>query len=65
MQNQDKQVEKNQSGSEKQENQNPTYNEGSKSDPQMTELEGLKEGGKSPHVHQEDKPRDDDRRQDS
>jgi hypothetical protein len=41
----------------KQENQNPTYDEGSKSDPQMTELEGLKDGGKQPHVHKEDKPR--------
>lgn len=40
------------------ENQNPTYDEGSKSDPQMTELEGLKEGGKEPHVHHDDKPRD-------
>jgi hypothetical protein len=44
----------------KQENQNPSYDEGSKSDPQMTELEGLKEGGKEPHVHKEDKPRDGD-----
>lgn len=42
------------------ENQHPTYEQGSRSDPQMTELEGLKEGGKEPHVHKEDKPRDGD-----
>lgn len=40
------------------EDQHPSYDEGSKSDPQMTELEGLKEGGREPHVHKEDKPRD-------
>lgn len=40
------------------ENQHPSYEEGSKSDPQMTELEGLKKGGKEPHVHETDKPRD-------
>jgi hypothetical protein len=45
------------------ENQHPTYDQGSKSDPQMTELEGLKEGGKEPHVHQEDKARDSDGKQ--
>jgi len=33
---------------------------GSKSDPQMTELEGLKEGGKEPIVHEEDKGKDED-----
>lgn len=57
MQNHDrsKDVQKNEE-SKKQENQHPTYEEGSKSDPQMTELEGLKEGGKEPHVHTEDKP---------
>ncbi len=41
----------------KHENQHPSYEEGSKSDPQMTELEGLKEGGREPHVHKEDMPR--------
>jgi hypothetical protein len=34
--------------------------QGSKSDPQKTELEGLKQGGKEPVVHEEDKARDED-----
>lgn len=50
---------------ENQENQNPTYNEGSKSDPQMTELEGLKKGGKEPNVHNDDKPRDSEGKRDA
>lgn len=29
--------------------------EGSKSDPQLTELDGLKKGGVDPHVHEQDK----------
>ena len=36
------------------------YDKGSKSDPQKTELEGLKEGGREPKVHQDDKARDDE-----
>jgi len=32
--------------------------EGSRSDPQLTELDGLKQGGVEPHVNPEDKPRD-------
>lgn len=65
MQNQNRPAEKNKDRSDNQENQNPTYNEGSKSDPQMTEFEGLKQGGKSPHVHEDDKPLDDDGEQDA
>lgn len=34
--------------------------QGSKSDPQQTELEGLKQGGKEPIVREEDKARDED-----
>lgn len=49
-------IDTNKKSDKSQENQNPSYEEGSKSDPQMTELEGLKEGGKEPHVHKEDKP---------
>jgi hypothetical protein len=30
----------------------------SKSDPQLTELDGLKKGGVEPNVHQADKPKD-------
>jgi hypothetical protein len=32
--------------------------DGSKSDPQLTELDGLKKGGVEPHVHPNDKPRE-------
>ena len=31
---------------------------GSKTDPQKTEMQGLKEGGVEPNVHQDDKPKD-------
>jgi hypothetical protein len=31
---------------------------GSKSDPPETEMEGLKQGGVEPNVHEDDKPRD-------
>lgn len=31
---------------------------GSKSDPQKTEMEGLKRGGVEPKVHEEDRPKD-------
>ena len=31
---------------------------GSKTDPQKTEMEGLKQGGVDPNVHREDKPKD-------
>jgi len=31
---------------------------GSKSDPQKTEMEGLKKGGVEPNVHHDDLPRD-------
>ena len=34
--------------------------EGSKSDPQKTEMQGLKQGGKEPIVHPDDKARDDE-----
>ena len=34
--------------------------QGSKSDPQKTEMEGLKQGGKEPVVHNEDKPKDEE-----
>ena len=37
--------------------------QGSKSDPQKTEMEGLKEGGNDPVVHSDDKPRDNDGKQ--
>jgi hypothetical protein len=37
---------------------NVSAEEGSKSDPQLTELDGLKKGGVHPHVHPSDKPRD-------
>ena len=32
---------------------------GSKSDPQLTELDGLKKGGVDPHVHESDLPQKD------
>lgn len=31
---------------------------GSKSDPQKTEMAGIKEGGVDPHVHEDDRPKD-------
>ena len=31
---------------------------GSRTDPQKTEMEGLKQGGVEPNVHQDDKPKD-------
>ena len=31
---------------------------GSKTDPQKTEMQGLKEGGVEPNVHPDDKPKD-------
>ena len=31
---------------------------GSKSDPQKTEMEGLKQGGVEPNVHEDDRPKD-------
>jgi hypothetical protein len=31
---------------------------GSKSDPQKTEIEGLKRGGVEPNVHEDDRPKD-------
>jgi len=36
------------------------YAKGSKTDPQMTELEGLKDGGREPMVHEEDRSRDEE-----
>ena len=41
-------------------NDNDDRLKGSKSDPQKTEMEGLKEGGKEPIVHADDKARDDE-----
>lgn len=38
------------------ENKNVSAEEGSKTDPQLTELDGLKKGGVDPHVHPEDLP---------
>ena len=35
---------------------NVSAEQGSKSDPQLTELDGLKKGGVEPHVHPGDKP---------
>jgi hypothetical protein len=35
---------------------NVTAEEGSKTDPQLTELDGLKQGGVDPHVHEQDLP---------
>ena len=34
--------------------------QGSKSDPQKTEMEGLKQGGKEPIVHSDDKAKDEE-----
>jgi hypothetical protein len=38
------------------EKKNVNAEEGSKSDPQLTELDGLKKGGVEPHVHPQDLP---------
>lgn len=38
------------------EKKNVNAEEGSKSDPQLTELDGLKKGGVDPHVHPQDLP---------
>ena len=40
--------------------QNVSAEEGSKSDPQLTELDGLKKGGVEPHVHEADRPEKDE-----
>lgn len=55
----------NEKNKNQEENQHPSYEEGSKSDPQMTELEGLKKGGKEPHVHEDDKPKDEEGKKDA
>ncbi len=41
-------------------NDNEEKLQGSKSDPQKTEMDGLKQGGKEPVVHADDKARDDE-----
>lgn len=43
----------------KKDNDNNTEKlKGSKTDPQKTEMEGLKKGGVDPNVHTDDKPKD-------
>lgn len=38
------------------EKKNVSAEEGSRTDPQLTELDGLKKGGVDPHVHHQDLP---------
>ena len=47
------------------ENDNVEKLKGSKTDPQKTEMEGLKKGGVEPNVHPDDRPKDEKGRTES